>query len=116
MKKPKNIIWSDEIAQIMESRKMALVNIEVNKNFNTQNKTIMDLVHEYIKVGKLSKNLHAVSNQVRLFKKMNLPCELVGLLRNKETEACRNEEACSIFEWSIAHPKVPRLSRKSLDC
>ena len=95
---------------------MALVNIEVNKNFKTRNKTIMDLVHKYIKVGKLSENLHTVLNQVRLFKKMNLPCELVGLLGNKETEACRNEEACSMFEWSIAHLKVPRSSRKSFDC
>ena len=46
----------------MESQKMALVNIEVNKNFKTRNKKIMDLVHEYIKVGKLSENLHAVLN------------------------------------------------------
>ena len=96
--KPKNVIWSDKIANILQSRGIVLVNVDESRNYKTQNKTVIDLAHEYIETYKHNNNLHAILNQVRLYKKINLPCELVGLLGSGETEAYRVAEKSSCFE------------------
>ena len=113
--KPKNVIWSDEIANILQSRGIVLVNVDESRNYKTQNKTVMDLAHEYIKTYKHNNNLHAILNQVRLYKKINLPCELVGLLGSGEIEDYRVAEKSSCFEWTIKHLNVPKPSKKSFD-
>jgi len=114
--KPTNIIWSDEIAQMLEIRKISLHNIEENSYFKTQNKTIMDLANEYIDLQNLDKEMHVVLNQVHLYKQMNLLCKLVGLRGNREIEAYRKDGALSCLKWSITHPRVLKPSKKSFNC
>lgn len=96
--KPTNIIWSNEITQMLEIRKISLHNIEENSYFKTQNKTIMDLTNEYINLQNLDKEMHVVLNQVHLYKQMNLLCELVGLRGNRETEAYRKDGVLSYLK------------------
>ena len=40
--KPTNVIWSDEIAQMLKIRKITLYKTKDNTYVKTQNKTIMD--------------------------------------------------------------------------
>jgi len=56
-KKSKNLIWSDEIAQILENRKIAFENVTTSQYIKTANKSIMDLAHEYISNQELDKRI-----------------------------------------------------------
>ena len=113
--KPKCIAWNDEIAWTLESRNITIVNYDENQSFSTRNKTVIDIVYKHITTKKLNNNLHAILNQVRVFKKINLPCELVGLTRTLETTAAINNDDISCFTRIEKHPKVPKPSRKSFE-
>ena len=73
----------------------------------------MDLATSYVKEEKLNPNIIAPINQVRLFKKMFLPCELVGLKGNVKTHQFTSLEATSSLKWNINFLKMPKPSKKS---
>ena len=51
---------------------------------------------------------------MRLFKKVILPCELVGLLGNKKTKFFYRVIEESSMRWNIDFPIVPKPSKKSI--
>ena len=56
------------------------------------NKTVIDLVVEFVNKNRLIEKIIAPINYVRLHKKVILPCEILGLIGDKKTEY-----------WSNAH-------------
>ena len=54
-------------------------------------------------------------NQVRIYKRMHLPCELVGFCGSKETKGFRIDFERSDIQWKVEFLKVPRPSKKSFD-
>jgi len=50
----------------------------------------MDYMAEYIKVKKLPNEIIALINQMRLYKKLYLPCELIGMNGDEKTESYLN--------------------------
>jgi len=111
--KPNQISWSDEIQQKLQKRNMELINRQNEPKWFTVNKTIMDYAQQYVKQNQLSDISIASMNQVRIFKKMYLPCELIGLKGDCLTkEAKVNEEKSSIV-WKIEFDEVPKPSKKS---
>lgn len=111
--KPKQLTWSDEIADRLISRNIKFVNTDLNQYVETSNKTIMDLATEYVISKKLSEESIAPINHVRLFKRMILPCELVGLMGNCKTKCFHNVLEVSSLVWKIDFPIVPKPSKKS---
>ena len=89
------------------------MNYDENQSFSVRNKKVMDIVHKCVTTKKLNNNLHVILNQVRIFKKFNLPCELVGLTGTSITMATTNNDDISCFTWMEKHPKVSKPSRKS---
>jgi len=73
----------------------------------------MDYAISYVKERKLNPKIIAPINHVRQFKKMFLPCELVGLRGNVKTYQFTSLEASSCLKWNIAFPQMPRPSKKS---
>ena len=111
--KPKHIIWSDEIQMKLKCRQLEIVNRINEPRWVTANQTIMDFVREYVTQLKLNESIIAPINQVRIFKRMYLPCELIGLNGNRLTKEARDEDAKSVIEWKIKFDDVPRPSKKS---
>ena len=75
--------------------------IEIGNRINepkrfTKNKTIMDMVAEYVEETKKENTIIPPINQVRIWKKMRLPCELVGFDSSRKTKEAREEtvESC----------------------
>ena len=73
----------------------------------------MDFAIKYVEQKQLNETSIAPINQVRIFKKMYLPCELIGFSGNRLTREAREEEAKSSIEWMIEFDAVPRPSKKS---
>ena len=69
---------------------MTLENITSSQCIKTRNKSIIDLVYKHSATRKIEKNMLQAANQVRICKKMNLPCELLELHRNREKEVFEN--------------------------
>ena len=105
--------WSDEIAEVLLSRELKIENNSYKQTIETQNRSIMDFAISYVKEGKLNPKIIAPINHVRQFKKMFLPCELVGLRGNVKTYQFTSLEAISCLKWNIAFPQMPRPSKKS---
>jgi len=89
--KPDKIIWSNEIVDRLLKQKIELINTNQLQYVETKNKAIMDLAIEYVQSNRLSEKIIALINHVRLYKKIILPCELVGLIGDKATKCLRNE-------------------------
>ena len=69
--------WTNKIAKIMQKRKLSIHNrIE---RVVIQNKTIMDWAIEYVKQKQYNNTIIAIINSVRLYQKILLPYELVGM-------------------------------------
>ena len=51
----------------------------------------MDYVIEYVKIKKASNNIIALINQIRLYKKLYLLCELIRMNGGKKTDCYFNE-------------------------
>ena len=112
--KPNNKIWSDEIGSRLMHRAIKIVNGKEEKHANTQNKTIMDYAVEYVRSNELEPNIIAPINHVRMWKKMTLPCELIGFTGTKETTACLKADAKSSLRWSTQFPEINKPSKKSI--
>ena len=57
-------------------------------------------------------HMHPI-NQVLIYKKMHLPCELIGLNREYFTKEAREIENKSYIEQKIEFDEVPKSSKKS---
>ena len=77
----------------------------------TKNKTIMDYAIQY------SSNLKTVEaiNHVRLFKKMILPCELIGFRGNDETREFREVYEASSINWNVSFEYVKKPHKRLLE-
>jgi len=111
--KPNQISWSDEIQQKLQKRNMELINRQNEPKWFTVNKTIMDYAQQYKHLKNLSEICLASMNQVRIFKKMYLPCELVGLKGDCLTKEARFNEEKSSIRWMINFEEVPKPTTKS---
>jgi len=114
--KPEHKIWSDKIAQRLIKRKITIENSPQCKYIITRNRTIMDYVAEYVREKDRSNNDITLLNHMRLYKKMILPCELVDLMGNRETNGFRDEIAMSCLKWKIVFPVIPKPSKKQKSC
>ena len=105
-------MWVENVHQILNSRQIQLVN-----NFNEvqimTNKTIMQLVVEYIKQNKLKSEIFDQINYVRLYEKAILPVELIGSNRRIVTECFEEIENKSMLEWVFNFPDVPKPTLRS---
>ena len=111
--KPSTITWSDEIQDKMMKRGIILENRINEPSKFTVNKTIMDMVSEYVHEMNKTKDDIAPLNQVRIWKQMRLPCELVGFYGMVKTKEARDDKSISCVRWKIPFEKVPRPSNKS---
>ena len=97
--KPQNKIWSDEIGSRLLNRNIAVINAKQEMRISTKNKTIIDYAEECVGCKEKDKNALAPLNHVRLWKKMVLPCELIGLTGKKKTKAYQQVESKSSLKW-----------------
>ena len=69
---------------------MAFVNTLNEKKYITKYKTIIDYATEYIKRENTVIGMIESINHIRIFKKILLPCELVGFKHEIETKELKN--------------------------
>ena len=73
----------------------------------------MDMIVKYVQEEKVEKEQISVLNQVRIYKKMILPCELIGFLGRRKTREAREEKEVSCVKWKCKFCDVPTPSKKS---
>ena len=105
--------WCDEVAEVLISREIKIVNDNSEILIQTKNKSIMDYAVTYIKEQKLDPKLIAPINHVRNYKKMYLLCELVGINGTRRIYQFNNVESTSCFAWKIPFLTMPKPSKKS---
>ena len=70
--------WLDEIKEIMRQRKIVLYS-DLSEEFKvTKNKLIMEYACEYVANERKPADILKLINHVRLYKRVYLPCELLG--------------------------------------
>ena len=111
--KPNQITWSDEIQVKLNRRSLKIENRRNEPEWISKNMTIMDYASQYIEVEGLNNKRIAPINHVRLYKRMMLPCELVGFSGEMRTRELREKELNSCLEWKIEFEKMPKPSAKS---
>ena len=113
--KPKKVMWSDDVSCMMQKRDIKIVNVDKIEGVDARNETIMDLVVKYVKTKELDSEVISALNYIRLYKKMCLPCELVGLKGRSKMKQhhCENEPSC--LRWKTQFPSVPKPSKKSFE-
>jgi len=112
--KTNRMTWSDEIGETLIERKIEITNTNNRIKEITCNKTIMDFAKEYIEVTQQDIKWIATINHVRLYKKMILPCELVGMNGGKRTKEMKEWNTRSCIQWKINFPTIPKPSKKSI--
>ena len=105
--------WIDEIGEIMKKRDLEFSNNDFDKCAITRNKTIMSYAVEYVNEKNLKKEILAPINQVRISKKMYLPCEILGLRGTEITKAGAQIKETSSIVWKFEFEKVLQLSKKT---
>jgi len=75
----------------------------------------MDYAIVCIEEKKLSNRLIAPINQVWLFKKMKLPCELFGFDGNQVTKEAKEPRLKSCILWKERFDEVPIPSKKLIE-
>ena len=81
-----------------DKRGIEIVEIEPNMCIQMQNKTIIGYTKTIARHVKLSSKILVLINCFRLYKKMCLLCELVGLKREHRNKELRNMELKSCLE------------------
>ena len=79
----------------------------------TNNKSIMRYAREYVKDDNNKINTLKLINHVRLYKRVYLPCELLGQSGRDQTIAYRDKEAESQIKWTFYHHKIGRPLKKA---
>ena len=62
--KPNKVIWSDEVQQKLSRQKLVIINRIDEPKWVSKNKTIMDMVVEYVKETKDNSKVISILNQV----------------------------------------------------
>ena len=75
----------------------------------------MDLVVEYVKNQEFRCKIIAPINQVRIYKRIILPCKLVGFQGSNKTKEAREYEEKSCVIWKLDFEIVLKLSQKSFE-
>ena len=104
-----------EIQEKLTRRQLVVENRMNEPKWMSQNKTIMDYAIQYVRAEGLKEEILASINQVGNYKRMLLPCELVGLSRNKTTKEMREKVARSCIKWKYKFDIVPKPSSKSYE-
>ena len=76
---------------------MKLINISHSENLISINKTIMNFTIRCIKELNRSNNILVPLNQVRLYKKMYLPCKLIDINRDSKTKEFYKKNSRKLF-------------------
>ena len=87
--------WSNEIGRILSVRKLHIENNNFNKFKVTRNHIIIDYIVKYVEYQKLEIGILAPINQIRIWKRVYLLYELVGLYGMKQMREFREIEAKS---------------------
>ena len=111
--KMEQTIWCDEVANMLAERKISVTNTIQNKIIDTANPTIMDLAIKYAEENQLSITLIPPINHVRYFKRMILPCELIGMSGHCKTFQFNNIGATSCIKWRVKFSTIPTPSKKT---
>jgi len=108
---PGKCSWSDEIRLMLRSRNLEIINRINETKWITKNKTIMDYAIQY------SNDLIIVEaiNHVRLYKKMILPCELVGFRGNCKTREYREVHEPSSMRWKVKFESVIKPHKRLIE-
>ena len=77
------------------------------------NLTIMDYAKKYVYEQKLKNNILTPINQMRIWKGVYLPCELVGVNGREMTKVFCEVNGKSSIEWKFQFEKVPNPSNKT---
>ena len=99
----------------LNRRQLKVENKTNESKWFSKNKTIMDYAIEHTKSNELKEELLAPLNQVRMHKRMLIPCELVGFSGDKMTKEMREKEARSCIEWKINFDVVPKPSKNHME-
>ena len=78
-----------------------------------RNHIIMDFAAKYVKCQKLETGILAPINQMRIWKRVYLPCKLVGLNGMEQMREFREINAKSSIVWKYNFDQVPNLSKKT---
>ena len=113
--KPEKVIWCNEIQAKLDRRRLSMENRINEVKWISTNLTIMDYAIKYVDRQRLNENILAPINQIRIHKRMLLPCELVGFNGEKRTKEMREREMKSCVEWKFEYDKVPKPSAKSYE-
>ena len=79
----------------MRSRNLKFTNNDFDKCEITQNQMIMSLAAKYVCKEQLKEEILAPINHMRLWKKVYLPCELVGVDGKSKMKAFEEMNECS---------------------
>ena len=110
---PNEITWSNEIQEKLVKRQLKIENKTNEPKWVSKNKTIMDYAIKHVKNKELKDEILAPINQVRIHKRMMIPCELVGFSGDKSTKEMREKEARSSVIWKFKFDVVPKPSNRS---
>ena len=75
----------------------------------------MDYTQIYVVERNLKSNIITLLNHVRIYKKMILLRELVGMCRNKKTKEFHEVLSISSLMWLITFLIIPKLSNKLIE-
>ena len=81
----------------------------------TNNKIIMSIAREYVKEKDLLNGFWDEINLIRIYKKMILLLELVGVKGRCRIEAYDNVNKKSLLKWKIDFSKVKKLRKKAIE-
>ena len=81
----------------------------------TANDAIIDYVLMHCNELKLSNKEIKAMNQVRVFKKMHLPCDLVGFCGKRKMKTFREGMEKSVIKWKVDFIKVSKPTKKRLE-
>ena len=97
----------------MRSREISVVNGMKHHSISTTNRTIIDYAVDYVNKKDLGKEIISPINHIRTYKRMFLPCELLGMSGDFWTIEYSQIDKKSCLMWKFEFKKVPKLSRKS---
>jgi hypothetical protein len=112
---PEKMIWSDEIKDKLTKRDLMLHNCVNERSWVSKNKTIMDYAVEYVTERELTKKTLQAINHVRLYKRMLLPCELIGFHGDQVTKEARDTLERSSILWKIQFDEVRKPHKTLID-
>ena len=101
-------MWIEYVQNTVSKQNIKIINQIEYKNIITKNKTVIDIVQEYIIEKQLDHSVLNKINMVQLWKKVYLLVELVGYYGKNKTKAYKHINEISIIKWSFPFITVPK--------